>query len=366
MARRKNTTTEFNRKDRNRDRVDDLPTALIAPDDYQHIFSRNRLTANNTATTAAVADDDSLPTAMIAPEDYQHIFSNAKRKQSNAMYDSSPRYKTGGTQTGTQTSYRNVAPLNTQCSYRTLGQNTQASFRGVAVGNNNTNNNNQLGYRTLGTQNTQASYRTLGSVNTLHSYKTVATNNHNKNNTGREPCSPTNNTLYNRRTRVSTMWTLPRQSKTRPSSERTVGRPTVADLPTALIGPEDYQHIYTNTQTRVNKETSHNEDNLPTALIGPDDYQHIYTNTTSARTVGNKATPEEMDTLPTYLVGPDDYQHIYHNNNNKNMLQRRKSNHTPDRYNRNATVTQNTTEDADDMPTCLIAPADYVHIYKTR
>lgn len=45
--------------------------------------------------------------------------------------------------------------------------------------------------------------------------------------------------------------------------------------PTALIAPEDYIHIYKGSQNPPNCEQN-KEDNLPTALIAPEDYIHIY------------------------------------------------------------------------------------------
>lgn len=59
----------------------DQPTALIAPSDYEHIFKWDRNVAKKTAitkTTVKIPSDQ--PTALIAPSDYEHVFTHAKHK----------------------------------------------------------------------------------------------------------------------------------------------------------------------------------------------------------------------------------------------------------------------------------------------
>jgi hypothetical protein len=59
----------------------DAPTALIAPSDYQHIYSESKKQPQRTTSAQAVKRLPSdAPTALIAPSDYQHIYSEGKKQ----------------------------------------------------------------------------------------------------------------------------------------------------------------------------------------------------------------------------------------------------------------------------------------------
>ena len=98
-----------------------------------------------------------------------------------------------------------------------------------------------------------------------------------------------------------------------------------SSAPTALIAPDDYQHIFKgNVRKKVGVSGGRGTQmtypsDAPTALIAPDDYEHIYKGDTSnskqnlfkkkGPKVGNEfSVPSEA---PTALIAPSDYQHIF-------------------------------------------------------
>lgn len=98
-------------------------------------------------------------------------------------------------------------------------------------------------------------------------------------------------------------------------SSKAVLKPTMAgeDMPTALIAPSDYEHIYAEDskerklrsikakQVKVNEVSS----DLPTCLIGPDDYAHLYSAKRdpkakaiwSKKRAAEKAIPDDAPTV---------------------------------------------------------------------
>jgi len=72
------------------------PTALIAPDDYKHIFKGKTLIKAKQSKEHSLAMASDAPTALIAPNDYEHIFKgkeliNAKKvEQSLAVPSDAP------------------------------------------------------------------------------------------------------------------------------------------------------------------------------------------------------------------------------------------------------------------------------------
>ena len=87
--------------------------------------------------------------------------------------------------------------------------------------------------------------------------------------------------------------------------------------PTALIGPDDYQHIYKAPpkQTPGKQITKHNDgptgtampEDFPTALVAPDDYEHIYNapeseKPSAKKTVKNQEIPDDAPTVLKEMV----------------------------------------------------------------
>lgn len=66
----------------------DQPTALIAPSDYEHVFTAKKETPNKAKVAVDIEPSkqsklkipSDQPTALIAPPDYEHVFTHAKPK----------------------------------------------------------------------------------------------------------------------------------------------------------------------------------------------------------------------------------------------------------------------------------------------
>lgn len=210
---------------------------------------------------------------------------------------------------------------------------------------------------------------------------------------------------------------------TRPSMQKQVAPPPKGpvvpidgigqDMPTAMIAPEDYVHIYKKDGTGVSgkamaanlvdldrrssqaKVGNDNFEPMPTAFIAPEDYQHVFhkpeggvpaatrpsfekKNSQPARhSAERKASRQSMDrrtikrqvsekrvtedigkAMPTAMIAPDDYQHVFHKSRNNETAP------SPTQAAQGSDKKVSTPElVCQPMPTAFIAPEDYQHIF---
>ncbi|XP_027202732.2 uncharacterized protein LOC113796625 [Dermatophagoides pteronyssinus] len=319
----------------------DAPTAIIAPEDYEHIYcatkKQPKVTNDNNADLKIRSDD---PTALIAPEDYAHIYSNRKKLIPGKVgFGAQPAAATP------------PAPLQIRSDDPTAL---------IAPDD----------YEHIFSKRKEA-------VKKIQPPR------------GLPP-----------RTKQSPTRMMEQMRQNMPAPEEyqqfyKVAKNVVenlkidSDTPTALIAPEDYEHIFKRTQVQTKrappKQQQKNVEQLdfpsdaPTALIAPDDYEHIYKRQPKEQTKTitrkqqrprtqfqqqqQRTKLEIPSDAPTALIAPDDYEHIYKRQpKEQTRPTTRKQHHPRTQFQQQRTKL----EIPSDAPTALIAPDDYEHIYKRQ
>lgn len=68
----------------------DAPTVLIAPPDYQHLFSKAKKTIGKKETNRLQTVPSDAPTALVAPSDYQNLFSRGQGQKTTSKVKGPP------------------------------------------------------------------------------------------------------------------------------------------------------------------------------------------------------------------------------------------------------------------------------------
>lgn len=136
------------------------------------------------------------------------------------------------------------------------------------------------------------------------------------------------------------------------------------DMPTAMIAPEDYIHIYKkdggsakmgtaqmfdlDTRKSLTKTAKENLEPMPTAFIAPEDYQHVFHQPENGSPVMPSKSSEKKNNPPA-----------------RQGSERKKSRQSIDRHTIKRQDSEKKQEDIGKaMPTALITPEDYQHVYR--
>lgn len=182
-----------------------------------------------------------------------------------------------------------------------------------------------------------------------------------------------------------------------PVKEPVVVKDEIDATPTCVLAPEDYCNIFSISKKINNqgllvkpvekqktKEKVQSDADVPTVMIAPADYKNYFSNQNpvgKAKQSVNIQPPKEPSAnrvpsdTPTNLIAPDDYQCLFSKNKpkqypiqignvvtlNNNASVKQSINPAPKVQSQRPPPVERVPSDT---PTALIAPADYVCIYK--
>lgn len=136
---------------------------------------------------------------------------------------------------------------------------------------------------------------------------------------------------------------------------------------TYLIAPSDYVHIYGKDMHKNKKDSSGSKSkNASSRKTSQDSRKSSNRRSAKSRTSKQdkkKATNDQISDMPTAMIAPADYVAIYHKDDSASSCKtERKQEKSKDSQEQQGSSPE--AAPGDDMPTAMIAPNDYIHIFK--